>query len=135
MPSTPASASASPSPVVKSTDRCDAPSGSFRGAVRLSASTSSPRAASAATKGLPRTPVPPTTATFMAGRILAGGSGGRLERAVELRRGDADDLSLEALLLSVDHPGGVDFADVEVESQLVRVLLDMLHVGQARSEE
>src|SRR5680860_295351 len=123
--STPASASSSPLPSVRSTRRWEAPAGSSRGGLRLRTSTSPPRAASSATSGAPSVPVPPTTAIFTP-RSLE-----ELWLAEELRRGNPDQLALEALLAAVDDPGGVDFADVEVEAQFVRVLLDVLHVGQA----
>src|SRR5665811_600762 len=123
--STPASASSRPVPSVRSTLRCDAPSGSLRGGLRLSTSTSSPRPARSATIGAPSVPVPPVTA------ILTPASLCQLRGGVELGRGDADQLAAEALLAAVDDPGGVDFADVEVEPQLVGVLGDVLHVGQA----
>src|SRR4029077_3930058 len=42
-----------------------------------------------------------------------------------------DHLAPEALLATVNDPGGVDFADVEIEPQLVGMLLEVLHVGEA----
>src|SRR6185436_14037305 len=56
-----------PSPLVRSAGACATPAGSFpaAGALRLTARTSSPRAASSATTSDPSSPVPPITATRM----------------------------------------------------------------------
>src|SRR5690606_58317 len=56
---------------------------------------------------------------------------GRRRLAEELRRRDADHLAGEALAGAVDDPGGVDFADLELQPQLVRVLVEVLEVREA----
>lgn len=48
----------------------------------------------------------------------------------ELGRGKSDQLAPEALLPAVDHPGGVEFADLFDEAQLVRVGREVLELAE-----
>src|SRR5215203_3909762 len=84
--------------------------------------------ASSSGEELPQ-PVPTTAAQS---RIRKASGARRSMRAEQVWRGNPDYLSLEPLFGSVDHPGGVDFPDLQVEAKLVGMPLQVLQVRQPR---